>query len=185
LNVRVIENMIMVGVFDEFGLTRKTLIDNLKSVQSFVAMENQKGEHVFRFLESPEFPFEQLMAAEKDLLGIHLKHHPMTRYEALAKTKNYVMAGDVEMAKEGKAEVLGVLSRIKTLKTKRGDTMAFLEIEDAFGRVEAVVFPEDYQRCQDDLKVNEVAVFRGTIALRNEAKQLVVDRVIRLKEESL
>jgi len=182
LNVRVVENLIMVGVFDEFGLTRKTLIDNLKSVQSFVAMENQKGEHVFRFLESPEFPFEQLMVAEKDLLGIHLKHHPMTRYEELAKAKNYVMAGDVEATREGPAEVLGIVSRIKTLKTKRGDTMAFLELEDAFGRAEAVVFPEDWRRCQEDLKEGEVAVFHGTISLRNEAKQLVVDRVVRLKE---
>lgn len=185
INVRVVENLIMVGVFDEFGHTKKTLMENLKSVQSFVAMENNSGEHVFRFLETEEYSFDHLQAAEKDLLGIHLKYHPVMRFEELAKQRNYVMAGDVDSMQEGIAEVVGMAARIKTLRTKRGETMAFLEIEDAYGKVDAVLFPENYQRYQESLKQGEVAVFRGMISLRNETKQLVIDRIVRWKEESL
>jgi DNA polymerase-3 subunit alpha len=147
-------------------------------------MENRSGEHVFRFLETDEYPYDQLQAVEKDLLGIHLKFHPVMRYEELAKQRNYVMASDVDTLPEGPAEVVGMAGRIKTLRTKRGETMAFLEIEDAFGKVDAVLFPENYQRYQDSLKQGEVAAFRGVISVRNEANQLVIDRIVRLKGES-
>lgn len=183
INTRVVENLIMVGVFDEFGKNKKTLIENLKPLQSYVQMEEHVGDAGFRYLETDEYSFAELQAAEKELIGIHLSYHPASRYEEAAREKGYLMASDGEAAPEGPAKVVGLASRVKTLKTKKGDTMAFLEIEDGLGKIDAVLFPETYLKVQPILKQGALALFVGSISIRNESKQLVIDRISLFKEE--
>ncbi len=47
---------------------------------------------------------------------------------------------------EADTSVGGIVAAVRQLKTRKGDRMAVFTLEDAFGGVEIVVFPEAFQR---------------------------------------
>ncbi|MCK7486853.1 MAG: DNA polymerase III subunit alpha [Bacillus subtilis] len=184
INSRAVESLIMAGVFDEFGLTKKTMMENLKQVQSFAAWGEGQKELVFRYNEVLEYPFEHLQETEKELLGVNLRFHPIAKYVALAKQRKYLFPSEIEDRYLGRAKVIGTLTRFKKLQTKGNETMAFAEIEDQLGHIEAVFFPQAYRDCSPLVQLKQVCLFLGTIALRNGKIQLVVDRIETIQEDS-
>jgi DNA polymerase III subunit alpha len=184
VNSRAVESLIMAGVFDEFGLTKKTMIENLKQVQSFAAWGEGQKELVFRYNEVAEYPFDHLQETEKELLGVNLRFHPIARYVSFAKQQKYLFPSEIDDRNLGRAKVIGSLNRLKTLQTKTKETMAFAELEDQLGHIEAVFFPRDYVNCSPQNYQKQVCLFIGSIAFRNGKIQLVVDRIETLQEGS-
>jgi len=75
-----------------------------------------------------------------------------------------------------------VVASIKDLTTKKGDRMAFVNLEDLTGFVEMVVFPEVYQASAELLKSEEPLLVSGTVDMGEESCKLLVTEVLSLKE---
>ncbi len=180
INTKAIESMIMVGMFDGYKETKQTLINNLKQVESFISFNPYTEDDKFMYLESPEFDFETLNKVERDLLGINLSYHLLADYAEMIEKNGYATPSEIEDLKVGYYKVAGILSRVKTLKTKVGTEMAFVEIEDPFTSFEGVVFPEVWIRIQTKMQKGRALLLEGNLALRDNKKQLVIQNVTNL-----
>jgi len=57
----------------------------------------------------------------------------------------------------------GILTLLKNLKTKKGDRMAVIQLEDLTGSVEAVIFPDPFQRFEKFLKLDAPLLIKGVL----------------------
>jgi DNA polymerase-3 subunit alpha len=73
-----------------------------------------------------------------------------------------------------KAALGGLLTKMKTIRTKTGQTMAFLELSDESGEIEAVVFPEQFRQLSPILEEGVSLFAEGRLETRNEKRQLII-----------
>ena len=81
------------------------------------------------------------------------------------------------------ANVFFVLDRIKTIKTKKGDDMAFITLSDDTGEIEGTVFPKVFSECGSYLVPGKMFVATVKMENRNGKNQVIVDNVFINKEK--
>ncbi|MFH1753847.1 MAG: DNA polymerase III subunit alpha [Candidatus Omnitrophota bacterium] len=202
VNRKVLESLIKCGAFDSFKLHRSQLMaildqamevaggiqkDRMKGQLSFFdTFEDQKGfKETFQDIPNiPEWPENQLLAYEKQLLGFYVTKHPLTRYEKLLKT--YSTCGTTELAglRDGdEAFVGGIINKVKFTVTKRtGEKMAIVKLEDLKGMVEVLVFPSTFQKIGGLIKDDAIIFVKGRISLREQDPKIMADDIIPLDE---
>ena len=118
---------------------------------------------------------EQL-AHEKEALGFYLSGHPIDRFrDDLARAD--VRAIDTLDRPAKSARVGGIIAAIRRLKTKKGDPMAVVTVEDRGGRMEAVVFPEAYRKYGRMLEADRLVVVEGKLEVDDDEPRLTVNEV--------
>lgn len=177
INIKAIESLILVGVFDDFNITKQTLINNLKQLANFIEFQQSSPDDSFIFYESKEYDFDYLNRQERDLLGINLSYHPISDFRQIIIKKGYLTPSETDDVKIGKYSVVGLVSRMKVIKTKTGKEMCFAEIEDQLSSIEIVLFSDIWERVKSYLSKGKVYLFEGNIEIRNERKQLIIDSI--------
>lgn len=200
MNSRAVESLIRCGAFDGLGANRrqllavvKTVLDdldydarrNMSGQLSFFDMENAaaagvSGEPALPPLE--EFPREELLRMENETAGMYLSGHPMDDYAVFAERVHADRIGAVVQNESGEYPdgkpvcVVGVVVKIKTQMTKNKMLMAFVTVEDRYGSMEAVVFPNVYERFCAYLNEGAAVILRGRLNCReNEDPKLIAD----------
>ncbi len=201
LNKRVLESLISAGALDSLG-DRSTL---LSSVDQMLATSQERhramavgqrslfdvclpgtgpSEAVKLFAPSvgarngaAPLPQKQLLAAEKDLLGTYMSAHPLSAYANILDERLTAIAEiDISLARSA-VQVLGVLSSVRNLVTKKGDTMAFAQLADLTGMIELTLFPRVYEQFKPMLVEDAVLLVDAKVDDRGEKAQLLVDAV--------
>ncbi|MGH9176213.1 MAG: DNA polymerase III subunit alpha, partial [Vicinamibacterales bacterium] len=126
----------------------------------FGSGEGDSGLTLIRLPEAAAWTEMELLAHEKDALGLYLSGHPLDRYaDALracgARTVGDLVVPELPVSADGTpgriavedVHVGGIVAGFRPLKTKKGDRMGVFMLEDARGAVEVVAFPETYARC--------------------------------------
>jgi DNA polymerase-3 subunit alpha len=185
-NKHTIESFIKSGAFDSLPGNRRQKMAVYPSLSDHVNREKKDtmtgqislfdlgDEELARaneisFPDLEEFDKEELLSYEKEVLGIYILGHPLEDYVSLIEKNSNCTSQDfvVETAEEasgmaksvdGKNVIIGGMITDKTVKTTRSNTlMAFLTLEDMYGTVEVIVFPNVYERkkhlIQEDAKV--------------------------------
>ncbi len=176
--INVLEAMIYSGFFDDFGLNKRTMIENLPQLMNFVDFNYQ--DETFNFLEYSEFKYETLHTKEKELIGINFKYHILRKYDKLIEEKNLQTVSDILESKTERVYFICVISRVKTILTKKQDEMAFMEVEDVFNQVDCVLFPRTYSKYMDQLKKGSVCLISGKRDYRQNKVQVVVEGIERV-----
>jgi DNA polymerase-3 subunit alpha len=124
-----------------------------------------------------EFEKEQLLAFEKEVLGIYISGHPLQKYEKLWQRGISNVSSDFALDEEtnqsrvqdnSKAIIGGMITE-KTVKyTKTNKTMAFLTVEDLVGTVEVVVFPRDYEKNSQLLTQDRKVFVQGRVSCEDD-----------------
>ena len=118
---------------------------------------------------------EQL-AHEKEALGFYLSGHPIDRFrDDLARAD--VRAIDTLDRPAKSVRVGGIVAAVRRLKTKKGDPMAVVTVEDRGGRMEAVVFPEAYRKYGRMLETDRLVVVEGKLEVDDDEPRLTVNEV--------
>jgi DNA polymerase-3 subunit alpha len=189
-NKRVLEGLLKAGAFDFGKVRRSTLIDQLEQIMLASEKARKAAETKQSSLfgnggsESPvpsnlpsdtgktEGPGEataevedQIARMEKEVLGFYITSHPLSRYEAEMKEKNAVPTELLETLEEGEKTVCicGVPGEVRVTRTKRGEAMAYLRLEDLTGSVEVIVFPDLYRVAAPYLTEEKPLVVTGTL----------------------
>ena len=205
VNKRTVENFIKAGAFDCFGVTRKQLMfvyanvlddvarekkDSLSGQMSLfdLVSEEEKKEYQVSFPDVGEYSKEELLAFEKDILGVYISGHPLDDYEGLwrknitATSADFIVDEETEEAvvKDGMKVVIGGLVAGKVVKTTRSNQlMAFITLEDLMGSVEVIVFPKNYEADRDVLTEDSKIFIKGRVSLGDEpVGKLVCEQVI-------
>ena len=187
LNKKSFEALIKCGAMDDMG-ERNQLLANLEMLLEY-ARETQKnadssqmglfgGSDVIMSsvtLKSAEpATRKQKLAWEKELLGLYVSDHPLADYqEQLAK---YAMPiHDITSNILGKTvKIGGILSSMKKIVTKKGDPMAFANLQDMTDTIELVIFPETLQKTNGIWQDDAIVVVSGKVDMRDGAYKLIV-----------
>jgi DNA polymerase-3 subunit alpha len=79
--------------------------------------------------------------------------------------------GKPETVSPGSAILVGIIKTIKTITTSKGDKMAYATLADYNGEIEITIFPEAWERCQDKIAADKVAVLKGKIEYQKRDKE--------------
>ena len=204
VNKRTIESFIKSGALDSLGGTRKQfmmvyvrILDSVNQEKKHamagqlslfdLVSEEEKSAYEIHLPNVGEYDKEQLLAFEKEVLGIYVSGHPLDDYEALwrknisAVTLDFMQdeeTGAVK-AEDGAYEVLGGMIAAKTVKyTRTNQTMAFITLEDLVGTVEIVIFPKVYDRFRNLLEEDSKVFVRGRVSGEEEKdSKLICDKI--------
>ncbi len=111
-----------------------------------------------------DIPQREVLGWEKELAGTYLSDHPIQKYLADIKAANATMLGELDDSMNGQqVTVAGVINFVRHHQTKKGDPMAFVEIEDIQATREIVVFPRAYTAHSDLLTNGNLIVVRGKV----------------------
>ena len=138
-----------------------------------------------------------LLAQEKEMLGVYLTDHPLREFEEQIAKMTTVTAQDLadvmdseengsqhSFVRDGMQAVMaGIITGKKTLITKNNKMMAFLNIEDLYGAVEIVVFPNIYDRYSSTLQEDAIISVTGSINFKEgEMPKLLAENIVDLRE---
>ncbi len=157
------------------------------SLFDFMGEEDKKAGEV-RFQDVGEYEKEELLAYEKEVLGIYISGHPLEKYKEkwkrhiTARTTDFDVDDETGAAgvSDGQIVTIGGMITGKTVKTtKNNQLMAFITVEDMDGSVEVLIFPRDYEANRALLSEDAKVFVRGRVSLGDEAKgKLVCERII-------
>lgn len=209
INKRVIENFIKAGALDTLGGTRKQfmmiyvkLLDQVNqerktsltgqmSLFDFMG-EEEKKEFEIRLPDVGEYGKEEMLAFEKEVLGIYVSGHPLEEYEAMWKKNITAVTSDFALDEEsghtrvadGSRAVIGGMITAKTVKyTRTGQPMAFLTLEDLLGTVEVIVFPKDYEKYRSLMEEERKVFIKGRASCEEDkAGKLILERAYGFEE---
>ena len=134
-----------------------------------------------------EYDKEELLAMEKEVVGIYISGHPLEKYEEKWRKSISAVTTDFQpdpetghpRVRDGAREIIGGMITEKTVKyTKQNQVMAFLTLEDLVGTVEVIAFPRDYQRNIELLKEEAKVFIEGRVSLEEEKpSKLILERI--------
>ncbi|MCR4397636.1 MAG: DNA polymerase III subunit alpha [Firmicutes bacterium] len=125
----------------------------------------------------PEYPRNQLLRMEKELLGLYISGNPLRECEkSLSRIATCTCAGLCELSDGDRVTLGGLVAGIRKVTTKNGEMMAFVTLEDLTGSVEVVVFPRVFSRVSQNVNPDTVVVVQGRAqVLEGQAKVVAED----------
>ena len=200
VNKRVLENLIKAGAMDCLPGTRKqkmlVCIELLerRNKEKKTAMSGQmtlfdmmgaeeREEYEVHFPNVGEYDKDELLALEKEVLGIYISGHPMEAHASLwqknvtAKSLDFIVDDETGKAgvSDGISVVIGGMITDKTVKTtKSNQLMAFLTIEDLVGSVEVLVFPRDYEKYKEVFTEDRKVFIKGRTSIGDDPQGKVI-----------
>jgi DNA polymerase III subunit alpha len=191
INRAVIRKLIEAGCFDFVEPNRYKLLNYYNfdirgdklydGTEEELAKDSKKSNHSYKY-DVTKFNDKLMLEMEHSLIGIYVSGSP---YEGLPFTSLQDM--DVSRGRRDKTEydVGGCITKVRTIKTKKGDPMAFVEIETQLEPLEFTVFPDTYEKYSDQLYKNNIIVVRGykeKSFYRGEEKEQFISSKILVKD---
>ncbi|MBL4951142.1 DNA polymerase III subunit alpha [Neobacillus sp. YIM B02564] len=187
INRKTLEYLIHSGAFDEFGEDRAVLFASLgvaiEHAQIFKPDDsNQMDLFAGEFDLKPKYVIvdpisqEHKLSFEKEALGFYLSDHPISIYEKELKRSGAL--GLFQLSASSGRVTSGVyISAVKSIRTKKGEVMAFLTISDSSGEMEAIAFPNVYKKSSALLKQGKFALLEGKMEERGGKLQFIIQQV--------
>jgi DNA polymerase-3 subunit alpha len=197
-NKRAVESFIKSGSFDSVDTRRHVLFAELESALDRAARlraDREAGQsNLFGLMDDglepvaapgrrsalsdvPRWSEGERLTFEKESLGFYLSGHPIERYKAELREFASGTIGQLLQARSpGDVTVMGLMSGLRLLKTRKGDRMATCQIDDFEGSVEALIFPEAFRQCGTKVKDDEAFLVKGRLEAKdeNERPRLIV-----------
>jgi len=126
--------------------------------------ESNDAEDVYQaYADTRPWPEKMRLQAEKETLGLYLNGHPFDEYEK--ELRNMAPQPLVNLqAKKSEQLIAGLVVALRTMKSKRGDTIAFVTLDDRSARIEVAVFADTYEQCRDQLQKDALLVIEGEVS---------------------
>ncbi|MGG1877196.1 DNA polymerase III subunit alpha [Paenibacillus cisolokensis] len=199
-NKRVIESLIQAGAFDTLPGHRAQLVAMLdETVEAALKWKKERDDlqiQLFDFVETPNWEIEypdippysagQQLEFERELLGMYLSGHPLDGYEEVLEQTGADRLMDLhEGEDESLVTVAAMVVSLKTITTKQGKAMAFMQCEDQIERSEVVLFPEVWKRSAHLIEKGALLAIRAKLQHQDEGFKLLAEEVAQLSPESL
>ena len=211
VNKKCIESLIKAGAFDEFGQTRSTLMASFEGILDTInssakrslagqvtmfdlQLEEEKLDALkYNFIEMAEYNDKELLSMEKEMLGIYISGHPLSKLRNEIENQTNIntlqmleMQEENNLQKDGQmVKYAGIITSVKKKYTKNNTIMAFVTIEDLYGSCEIIVFDSCYSKSSGLLIQDNVVLVEGRLSIREDDDIKIVANSIReLKSET-
>lgn len=203
INKKAMESLIKAGALDNLkgnraqfmavyeGLMESAQGDSKRSIAGQLSLfqenvEVMKDANAMNSLpDVADFSPELKLAMEKEMLGIYLTGHPLDAYEdklkalKLTSMTELLLNSEEDCNIDGKTvTVAGLISDMRTLVTKKNTLMAFIQIEDRWRTMEAVIFPNVYERFRDLVEKDRAVVLSGTIDCKEDEAPKILAKTL-------
>ena len=209
LNSRALECLIKAGALDSLGGKRSQYLSVYKKYYDSISqlkkktMEGQldlfssntsNNKDVVEKDELPNIPEltkKEILNLEKEILGIYVSGHPLDEFsESLKKftsntTLDFIKNEDqeIENIKDNQKVILGGIINTVTLKfTKTNKQMAFLTLEDIYGTIEVILFPEVFHKYSKYLQEDNVVLIEGKASISEDQKPKIICTNVKIHE---
>jgi DNA polymerase-3 subunit alpha len=196
VNRRVVESLIKAGAFDSLKAKRSQLfaiIDQALEQAQAAQRDRQSGQiSLFSVMGDeaamsstaialpniPEWGDKEKLGFEKETVGFYITGHPLHDYkeeiDAIADTPLTAVdeRSDGQLVRVG-----GLINGFKEHKSKKGERMGFLTLEDIVGAVEIVIFPEVFSQCSHLVTSNEPIIVQGMVKKDERGGKIIADAV--------
>ncbi len=203
VNRGTIEALICAGAFDKTGQMRRALfesIDQAMAAGQSSQRDRKRGQNsLFGLGDEPPTPLKtnvisgaewseaEMLAKEKAVLGFYITKHPLAHHEQMLTACSNAAISDLARMKEGQAVILGgMVSSIRTVTARTGrnagKALGVLTLEDLTGRVEALLFTDDYVKYRAILTPDTVVFLDAQVDRKREEPSLRVSKIVPLAE---
>ncbi len=201
INKKAVESLIKAGAFDGIGANRAQMIgvyEKLMEGSQSMARNNIDGQlslfqSMDRFTDTlreemlpaiEEFPNKILLSMEKEMLGLYISGHPLSEYEKeiskISTINTEILMHDEQHIKDEMQVVLaGIIASKKNMVTRKNKMMAFITLEDLYGSVEVIVFPNVFEESIAVLKEDSIIALKGKISMKEEeVPKIIAERIV-------
>jgi len=186
-----IEPLIKSGALDGFGQDRATLLGTLDAAVKYAELVRPKVEHDLfegevnsfgkpKYIKKESMPDMMKLQYERETVGFYLSSHPVGRWK---ETLNVALDDIQEIATKRNGNsitIVGMIEEIRRIRTKKGESMAFISVQDETGDVSCTIFPKDYAQVNILLKEQEILKIEGTLEWRQGKPQIIVKHLSKL-----
>lgn len=195
VNKRVLECLVRAGVLDCLGERNALLasLDRALALSQEVHGARDVGQRSLfdlspqlmkqsappvKLTESvPQMGQKQRLADEKELLGCFVSSHPLDAMSEYIDPRLTPLS-ELTIEQDGQqVTVAGVIDAIRTITTRKGDPMAFGQLEDLSGTADLVLFPRTYEQFKDTLVGGQISLVEGKVNVRADRVSVVVDNI--------
>ena len=183
LNEKNLAVLIDVGAADEFGYLREVLHANVARILDFIKYDGGLFKTAFE-IETPEKITKPshlaLMEREHELLGFYLQTHPMQLFAEEVRMHGWLVPSEIGANYLNYAKLIicaGFVNRLREIRDKNGNLMAFLELSDEAAQIDVTIFSSDYRFEHKNL-LNKVIVLKGVTSPRNDRLSLNFSKLI-------
>ncbi len=201
---RTIESLIKAGAFDSFGQPRRALlrvheyavdaVTSLKrheAVGQFDLFGGMGGDEPAPAETSPlaqlkiddeEWPRTQLLAFEREMLGLYVSAHPLDGTERILRkhAPRSIAALIDDAPKEGEVVIGGMISAVDRRVNKKGEPWAIVTVEDLDASMEVLFFAKSYLAVHEDLVPDSAVAIKGRLNWREDRMSIFASGVIPL-----
>ncbi|MCH1964803.1 DNA polymerase III subunit alpha [Paraclostridium sordellii] len=136
-----------------------------------------------------ELEEKERLYLEKEVLGMYVSGHPLSQYKEELKKNTTINNADLNDLKDDyvsylnlneKEVVMGGIIVNKTIRTtKRNDLMAIIELEDLYGVIEVIVFPQVLQKYNTIIQEDKIIYVEGRLSIKEDENAKLIAREIR------
>ncbi|MBV9142633.1 MAG: DNA polymerase III subunit alpha [Pseudonocardiales bacterium] len=191
-NKRVIESLIKAGAFDSFGHTRLSLVRvHEEAVDAVIGLKRQEAMGQFDLfggggdsgkkpagasplahlvLTPEEWPRKQMLAFEREMLGLYVSAHPLDGAERILRkhAPKPIAALLDEAPKDGEIVLAGMISAVDRRVNKQGEPWAIVTVEDLDAAIEVLFFAKSYSVFHEHLVPDSAVAVKGHVNWRDD-----------------
>ncbi len=203
VNKKVLEALIKCGAFDSCNLKRSQMMAVLEdALEHGSRIQKEKADSQLDLfadsnmgaqvpVSTPKMPDidewddNMLLSLEKESLGFYITGHPLDKFQEIIHSYTTVNSVSIqEKTDEDMIRMAGSLKVLKNHKTKKGDLMAFAAIEDQYGSIETVVFPNLYAKAHTMLSNEEIVILEGEVQKKENLVKLIANKIVPIEQAS-
>lgn len=202
MNKRLIESLIMAGALDELPGSRAVLmatVDRAMEVASRFQEDKDRGQMSLFDMggsapsmdssaevleEAEEWTAMEMLNKERDVLGMFLSGHPLDEFRPELQGFTTCSLEEEELSRHvgGTVIVGGVVTKLRSIETKRGDTIGAGAIQDFHGDLEMFFKKDLWEKFRDTVALDDRVLVKGCLEQQRmgDGVQIVVEEVIQL-----
>ena len=211
LNKKGLESLVKAGAFDSMGYMRSRLMAiyesamtnvhegqkiNVKGQMNLLDFEDDtdtKSTDDINMPEINEYPKKVKLSLEKDVLGFYISDHPLSdASDRLSKLVNFKTSfkeelTDLEIQRLDNKYVTmaGIITGKSEIMTKSRTLMSFASLEDMYGTIEMVIFPETYRKYRNLIEEDNVVLVKGKLQVDENDIKLLTSEFIDIESLNL
>lgn len=184
-----IETLVLAGAFDIFEIERAALLQSIDAaIENGTLFGDIRGDIDWldgfyqmeeRYPDAEPMPLMEKLSFEKALVGMYVSTHPLAHYRQQIRQRGSVsltFLTEVALVKHG-YQTVAFVEEVRVIRTKRGESMAFIQLTDEDATFEMVIFPEQFRTYKQVLVEGDFVWIRAKIEERQGKKQGIVEEV--------
>jgi len=196
---RPLECLIKVGSLDAFG-SRQALLNSLDAIMAvsssyFRAKEagqmmlfdaSDRLDDTIELVEPLYTNKREELLWERELIGLYVSDHPLSPYQkTLAERVTHFSHELAEVGERETVVVAGMVDRFRQHLTKNGNNMGFVTLEDLYGKIDLVIFPQTWEKVYHLLDVDKVLLAEGRVDTVQGDPKILVNKLTPVSLEEL